>query len=276
MQQIFNFLIKYKAGLVFIGLLILGLSLTVKAHDYQNSKIISAANGVTGNLFQMKTNVSDYFRLASQNEVLLQENKNLQEELYQYRQQQLPKIDTSVVFNDTIFKVYTSKVIANNYSHTDNYLLLNSGDKDGLEPGMAVLSSLGVVGITEQVSANFTRVISILNRNISINAKLKKSNHFGTLTWVGEDPYIVNLIDVPRSAKVNVGDTITTGGKSFIFPGEVLIGTVKGFELDLNRGYYDIQIKLFNDMTDLGEIYVVKRKDKEEAMELLENTEQSE
>lgn len=276
MQQIFNFLIKYKAGLVFIGLLILGLSLTMNAHDYHNSKIISAANGVTGNLFHMKTNVSDYFRLASQNEILLQENKNLQEELYQYRQQPLTKIDTSVVFRDTIFKVYTSKVIANNYAYTDNYLLLNSGSKDSLEPGMAVLSSLGVVGITEQVSSNFTRVISLLNRNISINAKLKKSNHFGTLTWAGEDPYIVNLIDVPRSAEVNVGDTITTGGKSFIFPGEVLIGTVEGFELDLNRGYYDIRVELSNDMTDLGEIYVVKRKDKEEAMELLENTEQSE
>lgn len=274
MQQIFNFLIKYKAGLVFLGLLILGLSLTLTAHDYQNSKVVSAANGVTGDLFNLKTNVSDYFRLGPQNEVLLQENKNLREQLYHLQQSSYTELDTSAFSIDSVYKVYTSKVIANNYAYVDNYLLLDSGKKDSIEPGMAVLSSLGVVGITEQVSQRFTRVISILNRNTSINAKLKSSNHFGTLTWSGEDPYLTNLIDVPRSAKVNLGDTITTGGKSFIFPGEILIGVVEDYELDLNRGYYDIRVRLFNDMTDLGEVYVIKRDDKEEALELLENEEE--
>lgn len=276
MQQIFNFLIKYKAGLVFLGLLIIGLGLTLSAHDYHNSKVISATNGITGGLFQVKTNISDYFRLASQNEVLLKENQNLQKELYHLRKAKSLKTDTTYRVKDSIYEVYTSKVIANNYAYSDNYLLINAGKKDSVEAGMAVISSLGIVGITEQVSSNYTRVISILNRNISINARLKESNHFGTLTWDSKSPYLVKLYDVPRSAKVNIGDTIVTGGRSFIFPGNIQIGIINGFELDLNRGYYDINVKLFNDMTDLGEVYLIKRKDKNEALKLLENTSKSE
>lgn len=53
-----------------------------------------------------------------------------------------------------------------------------------------------------------------------------------------------------------------------------MIGVVEDYELDLNRGYYDIRVRLFNDMTDLGEVYVIKRDDKEEALELLENEEE--
>jgi rod shape-determining protein MreC len=42
-----------------------------------------------------------------------------------------------------------------------------------------------------------------------INAKIKKSNHFGSLVWNGKKGF-VQLIDVPRLASVRKGDTIVT------------------------------------------------------------------
>jgi rod shape-determining protein MreC len=67
-------------------------------------------------------------------------------------------------------------------------------------------------------------VISILNSNSQINAQLKKTFHFGSLVWDGKDPNIVQLIDVPRQAPVQIGDTIVTGGRSLIFPQGLPIG----------------------------------------------------
>jgi rod shape-determining protein MreC len=147
--------------------------------------------------------------------------------------------------------------------------LIEGGAKDSIKEDLGVISSKGIIGIVQNVSQRFSRVISILNTNTSINAKLKKTYHFGTLTWDGKNPNILSLVDVPRSAPVKKGDTITTGGRSLVFPENVPIGIISDFELDENIGYYSISVKLFNDMTNLKHVYVIENTSKEEAYELL-------
>lgn len=83
---------------------------------------------------------------------------------------------------------------------------------------------------------------------------------------------MMSLVDVPRSAPVKTGDTITTGGRSLIFPEGVPIGIIDDFELNENIGYYTISVKLFNDMTNLKHVYVIENTRKEEAYELLNPT----
>ena len=272
MQQILNFLIKYKVFLVFLLLLVSGLRLTFYAHTYQNTNFVNSTNFISANIYSMQASVSEYFNLKSQNEVLHQENKFLREYLLNLEGlNQLdttkPKITRDLNLNDSLYTIIPAEVVSNSYNNPDNYLLLNKGTNDGIENELAIFSSLGIIGITEYTSANFSRVISILNRNISINAKLKKSNHFGTLTWDAVSVEVAKLKDVPRSAPVAIGDTIITGGKSFIFPEELPIGTIQSFELI--QGYFEIEVRLFNDMTNLGKVYILKRNNKTEAISTL-------
>ena len=91
---------------------------------------------------------------------------------------------------------------------------------------MGVINSLGIVGIIDNTSNNYATVISILNIKSQINAKIKKSNHFGSLTWDGKNTGFVQLTDVPRLASIKKGDTIVTGGQSVIFPENINIGTI--------------------------------------------------
>ncbi len=272
MQQILNFLIKYKVFLVFLLLLVSGLRLTFYAHTYQNTNFVNSTNFISANIYSMQASVSEYFNLKSQNEVLHQENKFLREYLLNLEGlNQLdttkPKITQDLNLSDSLYTIIPAEVISNSYNNPDNYLLLNKGTNDGIENELAIFSSLGIIGITEYTSANFSRVISILNRNISINAKLKKSNHFGTLTWDAVSVEVAKLKDVPRSAPVAIGDTIITGGKSFIFPENLPIGTIQSFELI--QGYFEIEVRLFNDMTNLGKVYILKRNNKTEAISTL-------
>jgi rod shape-determining protein MreC len=92
-------------------------------------------------------------------------------------------------------------------------LTLNSRVKV-IKPDMGVINSLGIVGI---ITPNYATVISILNKKSQINAKIKKSNHFGSLIWNGKSTGFVQLVDVPRLAAIRKGDTIVTGGQSVIF-----------------------------------------------------------
>jgi rod shape-determining protein MreC len=133
---------------------------------------------------------------------------------------------------------------------------------------MGVINSSGIIGIVDKTSKNYATVISILNVKSQINAKIKKSNHFGSLVWNGKSTGFVQLIDVPRLASVRKGDTIVTGGQSVIFPENIGVGTINNIYIDNKTNYYTLNIKLFNDMTNLGHIYIIKSKDREEILKL--------
>jgi len=166
------------------------------------------------------------------------------------------------------FQYLGATVINNNYSRTKNQITLDKGKSDGLVGDMGVISTRGLVGIVSDLSENYATVQSILNTKSRINAKLKKSNHFGTLIWNTKDPNIVQLIDIPRLAEIKTGDTIITGGRSTIFPEGIPIGTVRDFNLDLDDNYYYVNVELFNDMTSLKFVYLIKNNEAEEILTL--------
>ena len=162
------------------------------------------------------------------------------------------------------------RVIKNSYSLNNNYLTINIGNIDSISEDMGVVSNKGIIGITDRVSKNYSRVISVLNTKLNLNAKLKKSNHFGILNWNGLNYSTVQLIDLPKQTKINIGDTIITGGNSFIFPEGVLIGNVSSFKLDDTQNYIEAEISLFNDMTNIKNVYVIRNNDLEELKKLNE------
>jgi rod shape-determining protein MreC len=69
-------------------------------------------------------------------------------------------------------------------------------------------------------------------------------------------------------AGVRKGDTIVTGGQSIVFPENIGIGTIENVYTDEETNYYTLNIKLFNDMTNLGHVYIIKNKDAEEIINL--------
>ena len=151
---------------------------------------------------------------------------------------------------------------------TNNYLTLNKGERDSIFEDFGVITSNGVIGIIVNSSKGYSRAISLLNTQIRVNAKLKKSEHFGSLQWDGKDPAIVSLIDVPKQAPVAVGDTIITGGLSTIFPKGIPIGEVVDFNLDVSQNYYRISVALFNDMTRLNHVYIIENLNRDEILNL--------
>jgi len=93
---------------------------------------------------------------------------------------------------------------------------------------------------------------------MNINASLKNSGYFGTLTWNGDNSRIMHLSDIPKYVPLSVGDTVQTDGKSAIFPEGIMIGTVAGYQVDPKTGYWDISVELSERMGKLNKIYVVK------------------
>jgi rod shape-determining protein MreC len=151
----------------------------------------------------------------------------------------------------------TASVIKNSYSKTNNFITINKGSKHGIGIDNGVISSKGVVGIIDKTTRNYSRLISILNTNFLLNAKFKNSNYFGVLSWNGKDINKVQLKDVPKQAKIKIGDTIVTGGNSLIFPKGILIGYIQSFKLDNSENYLELEVNLSTDMTNIENLYII-------------------
>lgn len=267
MQQILFFFIRNKNFLLFVFLFSISFILTIQSHSFHKNKFINSANFFSGGIYSIKNNITSYFNLKDENSLLIEENARLRKQLESFNDLSISKeIDTNAFFSK--YEFVTAKVINNSFYKSRNILTINKGVKKDVAEDMGVISSNGLVGIVKNTSSNYATVQSILNTNSQINSKLKKSNHFGSLIWDTNNPNIVQLIDIPRLAPINEGDTIVTGGKSTIFPEGILIGTINNFKLNEDENSYTLNIKLFNDMTNLEHVYIIKNKDAGEIISL--------
>ena len=182
------------------------------------------------------------------------------------------------------FSYKNAKVISNNLSSFKNRLVINKGIKDGLKNEMGVINSDGIIGIINSTSKNYSSIISILNIEIKINAKIKKTSHFGTLEWDGLSTKYLKLNDIPETAKIKIGDSIVTGGMSLIFPEGIKIGVVSkiskhenqvtsysvrsgnndAFKYESRENYLNIKVKLNTDMSNLNNVYIIESLNREE------------
>ena len=273
MQQIVNFILKYKYFLFFLLLEIIAISFTIQNHSYHNSAFSNSANFLSGGIHKRVNRFKEYGDLRKHNDQLLQENAHLKNILAQ----ELRTSDSSLIqVIDTIkyfqkYRYTTAKVIENQYQKKYNYLTIDKGIRHGLTSEMGVANSKGIIGITTNLSNGYTTVLSILNENAKINVKLSKSPHFGTLEWNGQNYNVLQLTDLPIQANIKVGDTLITGGRSVIFPEGIPVGTVRNFKVQ-NNDYSSIDIKLFNDMSAIGPVYIISNIDKKEIEQLQEST----
>jgi rod shape-determining protein MreC len=189
MQQLIYFFRKFKYFLFFLLLQCAALSLIFNNLNFHKSKYVTSASAVTSSLYNQAFSVSEYFSLKDVNNELLLENTDLRNRLRR-RQKITILSDSTLVDTLKYFQKYTfssAKIINNNFTRAFNFLTLDKGRNDSLYKEMAVVNGKGIIGITETVSPNYTRVQSVLNKNSKLNARLKDSRYFGSLKWDGRD-----------------------------------------------------------------------------------------
>lgn len=258
MQNIISFLNRYKYTLLFLVLQFIAFNLTIQSHSYHKSKWFNSANYITGFIYEKFNILQNYSNLIKQNNSLNKENATLKNLLNNRNKKGLTQ--SNIFFDSLIYhqkyNYKPARIIDNNYIKSNNYLTINIGEKDSITKNKGVINSKGIVGIITNTTANYARVMSILNQNSRINAKLKNSGYYGTLKWNGKNYNIVQLEDIPRQAIIKIGDSIVTGGKSSIFPKGIPIGTVEKLSYE-NNDYKNIDIKLFNDMSAIQYVQVI-------------------
>ena len=214
---------------------------------------------------------ASYLKLKQINEQLVAQNKSLMKQVYGNNASLKPQFRKvhDTIGGGQIYTFVDGEIVFNSINRKDNYFTINRGKRDGVMPKMGVMAPNGIAGIVINTTDSYALVQSILSLNkIKINAALKKSGYFGTLTWRGEDSRIMHLSDVPKYVPLQIGDTIVTDGKSAIFPQGIMVAKVAGYEVDSKTGFWDISVELSEKMGNLSKIYVVKNLKKAEVSKI--------
>jgi len=260
MERLFLFVYQNRAFFTFLALELSCAWLIVTNNQYQGAKFFNSSNGIVATMNNFSQGVRDYFQLREVNQMLAEENAALKQKLTQ-QLQYIAVSDTSIAIQDSVLlKQYgfeSAKVVNNHVDFFKNYITIDKGEDRGLKPGMAVISPLGTVGKVKQVSNHYAVVTSLLHIDVMVSARLKKTEHFGTVQWDGRDPDIVQFKYIPRHVKPAVGDSVITSGYA-IFPDGIMIGTIAEVRLRDEALFYDLKVKLSQDFRKLSFVTIVK------------------
>lgn len=269
MRRLFAYIVKFNFFFLFLLLEMIAFAMLVQ-NNYQKASFLNTTNRFTGSVFQSVASITNYFSLKKTNNQLLTENKLLRKQL---ETSQLITDTNTYYTRDSLFSYIDAKVIRNTINKQKNYLLLDKGSKQGVEVDMGVITSGGIMGTVIEVSERFSKVMSVLNIQNKINARIKKNNHLGTLEWDGKDYRTALLTDVPAHIFLEKGDTIITSGNSTIFPEGIPIGTVEENITETGQKFNRFRIKFFVDYNQVHTVYVIKNIRTEEIKSLTEEAE---
>lgn len=261
MRNLWLLISKYNAFFLFIIFFIISVALIIRNNSFQRAGVLNSSNQIIGQAYERMNQFQAYLRLARVNDSLATENARLRSLLKN------AFFDDSVqqkTIKDTVarqqYTYIVARVINNSVHQKNNYLTINRGMRHGINRGMGVISSSGIVGIVKEVSSNFATITSLLNSDTKISASISENQAFGSLVW-GEgnhDPQTALLQDIPNHIVVKRGQHVVTSGYSTLFPAGLPIGRVIRTRAKGGDSFPEIEVKLHTDFSTLQYVYVIR------------------
>lgn len=234
---------KYKILIIVVTLI---LSLTLLSFTLKDrtltppEKVIKDAGLLIENIFYKPiyffedkiTNViSKNNDVDKTNEMLIKEQQQTIEELKKL-------LDIKFTIED--YTEITSTVIKRNLDNFYETIIIDKGENDGIENGMAVVSNGGLVGLISSTSYN-TSTLKPLTASYPISVKIRTNDSeiYGILNEYKDNLYIIQGIS--ENTSIEEGMEVVTTGLGHPIPSGILVGYVLKEErdhFDLNRTIY--------------------------------------
>lgn len=258
MYNLIIFIRKYNAVIIFILLEVLCFLMMVQSLPYHSRKMANMSNSISGGFHKTTANWNDYLHLKSENESLLEYNALLLKRLG------CEDIKADTEYYDDAFSYIPARVVNNDIYGTNNYIVIDKGRVDGIEPDMGVICENGVVGKVLNVSKHYASVMSMLNSYSVISCRFVDNQYVANVIWDNKN-YRYGLVkDIPSYIIVRIGDTLVTSGFSNSFPADVMVGTIEDKGEDDENMFSTAKLKFSTNFSTLRHVYVVKNNFKSE------------
>lgn len=283
MGNIFLFIRRYSNLLIFLFLQVISIYFIVSYSKYHEAAFGNTANKFTGSINKQFNKVEYYFQLKRTNDSLVRANEMLYNKLRanfniadSLDRTFIDTIKVDSIFRYRKFNFLNAKVIANSISAQSNFIVITGDNVPKFKKGMGVVGTNNdVVGVITEVNGSYATAMSLLHKDSKLSGKLLKTGETGTLSWDGKKPNILSLNNIPKSAKVSLGDTIITSGFSAIFPKGIMIGRVTDIKPETSNNNYRITLKTTANFYNLEYVYGIESADAEPVKNILEKAKAS-
>ncbi len=258
----------------FILLEVAALALLHATSTLQDIWITRTSHRVMAFLWGSGETVRSQFQLDRLNRDLQAENARLQERLRAYERRDADQAELArMAEREAASYRYTpATVVKMSRNRTRNYIILNKGSEDGIRPQSGIISDRGVVGIVEAVDRHYSYGLTLMNPEMSVGARLGRTDVVAPLSWDGRGTGRAILRDLPPHYELTPGDTVRTSGYSTIFPPGLPIGVTGSARL-VDGSTLQVEVSLFQDFAALRYVTVVENLERTEILSLEEKTE---
>ena len=263
MNNLLDFIRKYFFVVLFVVLEGVSAWLLTQFNSLHGSVWFSAANGAVATVGGLYGDLTGWANLREVNAELTAQNISLQRETELLRQALTDATRDSTLTERLMrerlagYEMLPAKVVSNSAERAGNYLVIDKGVADGVQPEMGVVGGGGVVGIVYLTGPHHSLVIPVTNRKSSISCRVRGQNYFGYLQWDGQSMLSAYVDDVPRYAKVRTGQAVETSGYSAVFPPGIFVGRIRKIRNSADGQAYRLDVTLGTNFANLRDVAVI-------------------
>ena len=256
MYNLQRLILKHHFVILFILLEVISILLLARSQNFHRNSLVNTSNAVVGKIYEWSSDVGNYFRLNTANEQLAEENAMLRSQLSIFYDTDSCLFDVDE--GDTLYKYIPAQVVNNSTNQANNYIIINKGAKDGIERDMSVISSDGIVGVVTDVSRHYASIMSLLHSKSVVGVRFKNNQEIAGLKWQTNNYRYGMVEDIPTHIVLQKGDTVVTSSHSYIFPEDLMVGTVEEFYPTAVDALNKAKIRFATDFSTLRHVYIIK------------------
>jgi rod shape-determining protein MreC len=239
-------------------------SLTAAAIGYLATPMEKVSTVVTNNAaVAAQSATKSKEQLEAENAALKKQVDDLNKKLvnyYTYQQEnaQLRKF-LELKSENQDFKPVSAAVIGRDPNDLFYQFTIDQGTQSGIAVNDPVVTESGVAGWVSSVSANYSRVTTILSPDTKISAMDKVNRESGVVSCDVKlaDQGIVEMRYLVAGTTVKPGDIVVTNGIGGVYPRNLAVGTVKAVKNDPYDVSLYAEVTPFVDAKDIRDVMVI-------------------
>lgn len=199
--------------------------------------IIKMFSPIRKQIYSISRDFGSYFYVIGHYKEIEEKNKNLEDRLIncviddnyvQNLEEENSVLKQELNYSETINKrLVVAEVVSGYYLEGDSLLVVNRGEKSGIEVGMPVVFGSGImVGKIIKVDNQSATVLLLSNKNSLVTAEIEGADKVNGIIE-GDVDYSLQMDYIPSDLKIEVGDIVVTAGLEEKIPKDLVIGQVK-------------------------------------------------
>ena len=206
------------------------------------------------------SNVRVYRNALKTNAYLQQQNILLQDELSKLRsiEKENQELKSLLRLEESYnYPLQITRVVTKQLNTLNNSLSVNVGSNEGIQRGMPLINSDGLIGKVILAASNYSQVMPLSHPLFRVSAQIQDSKANGIITWDISSPSYLIMDFVPKTVPIDTGMFIQTSGLGNEFPAGIPIGQVVDFRSQEGTNTQQLKIEPFSKLNEVSEGFIV-------------------